>query len=519
MRIEVDYLVMGSGVAGLFFAIQAAERGRVALVTKRDRRESNTRYAQGGIAAVMDAHDSVASHVRDTELSGAGLCRPSVVESVIAEGPDVVTDLVKLGARFTRDASGALSLAREGGHERARVVRADDMTGREVARTLVAAAERQPNLLLLDEHMAVDLLLDRDGQCCGAQVINGMTGECGQVYAGATLLATGGCGRAFLHTTNPPIANGDGLAMAWRAGAQVGNMEFVQFHPTMFFDPGGPAFLITEALRGHGALLVSGAGRTFVDPLSTRDIVSRAIVRHMQTSGEPCAYLDATDSDGQETKARFPNIYRYCLERGFDITQQRLPVVPAAHYSCGGVCTDEFGQTTVPGLYAAGEVAMSGFHGANRLASNSLLEGLVFARRAFRHMGLPQRRTQPSARLPSGPPCDATALDALVQQVRRLMWDEVGIERSDAGLTRACGQLDALCREIEELYERHGAHAEMVQLRNVATVADLIARSARWRLESRGCHYNTDHAECDDVDWRCETLLTYGGGLARGCKL
>lgn len=520
MRIEVDYLVMGSGVAGLFFAIQAAEHGRVAVVTKRDRSESNTRYAQGGIAAVMDQTDSVAQHARDTESAGAGLCRTSVVESVIAEGPAVIAQLVELGARFTRDTSGALSLAREGGHDTARVVRADDMTGREVARALVAAAEALPNVSLLDEHMAVDLILDERGHCCGAFIANGKTGALGTIYADATLLATGGCGQVFQHTTNPPIANGDGVAMAWRAGAEVGNMEFVQFHPTMFHDPDGPAFLITEALRGHGAEVVDERGYAFTDPLATRDIVSRAIARHMRNRGQACAYLDATGCDAAETKSRFPNIYQHCLERGVDITQQHLPVVPAAHYSCGGVCTDEFGQTSVPGLYAAGEVAMSGFHGANRLASNSLLEGLVFARRALLHMGRPDGgRRKPSTVLHRGASVDSTRLIALREKVRRLMWAEVGIERNDAGLKRACAQTAALREEVEALYECHGADGELVQLRNLVTVADIIARSARWRLESRGCHYNTDHAECDQVHWRCETLLAGSGGLAKGCRL
>ncbi len=519
MHVEVDYLVIGSGVAGLFFAIQASERGRVAVVTKRGRLESNTRYAQGGIAVVVDECDSVASHARDTLSSGAGLCRADIVEGVIAEGPEVVGQLIELGARFTRDASGELSLAREGGHEWARVVRADDMTGREVARALVAAAEERPAIRLLDEHMAADLILDDDGRCCGALVFNGETGDWGSVYAGATMLATGGCGQAFLHTTNPPIANGDGIAMAWRAGADVGNMEFVQFHPTMFFDPGGPAFLITEALRGHGALLVNGRGESFVDPLQTRDVVTREIVRQMALSGDACAYLDATGSDVGETKERFPNIYRYCLERGVDIGHQRLPVVPAAHYSCGGVWTDAHGQTTVPGLYAAGEVAMSGFHGANRLASNSLLEGLVFARRAVRHVGVPAAVKRPTASLWRGPLYKEELLAARRDEVRRLMWDDVGIERSDASLARACGRLVGLREEIEELYRFHGAHAQLVQMRNLVTVADLIARSARWRQESRGCHYNTDHAERDDVHWRCETLLKASGVIAKGCEL
>jgi len=514
MSLDVDYLVIGSGVAGLAFAIKAAEKGSVAVVTKRERRESNTNYAQGGIAAVMDEQvDSIASHVRDTLAAGAGLCREEIVAGVIREGPEVVGELVSWGARFTED-SGALSLAREGGHSHPRVVRADDMTGREVARTLVKAAEAQTGLQFLDHHMAVDLSLDDAGRCCGAQVLDVASGQLLDVRAGATMLATGGCGQVFLHTTNPEIANGDGVAMAWRAGARVGNMEFMQFHPTMFYNPGHPSFLITEALRGHGAVLVNGKGEPFIDSLTTRDIVSRAIVKELQENGEPCVFLDATGKDSEQTRRYFPNIYRHCLAMGVDIVEELLPVVPAAHYSCGGVYTDEHGETDVPGLYAAGEVAMTGFQGANRLASNSLLEGLVFARRAFAHAQPLHAPRGTAVQLESiGPAYVAAELTEKREALRRLMWDEVGIVRSAKGLDRACLQVEYMQREIEEMYQRHGAYAPLVQLRNLAIVAGLIVRSARARLESRGCHFNADYVERDDSRWQRDTLLAASSSL------
>jgi L-aspartate oxidase len=515
MSIEVDYLVIGSGVAGLSFAIKAAERGSVAVVTKRARRESNTNYAQGGIASVMDKEaDSIESHVRDTLAAGAGLCREDIVAGVIGEGPEVVGELIAWGAVFSEERPGVLSLAREGGHEHARVVRADDMTGREVVRTLLQATEGRAKIQLLEHHMAVDFLLDAEGRCRGAQILDVAGQQLFEVRAGMTMLATGGCGQAFLHTTNPEIANGDGVAMAWRAGARVGNMEFMQFHPTMFYNPGKPSFLITEALRGHGAVLVNSKGQPFIDSLTTRDIVSRAIVKELRESGEPCVFLDATRGDVERTRRHFPNIYRHCLDMGVDIVRELLPVVPAAHYSCGGVCTDENGQTDVPGLYAAGEVAMTGFQGANRLASNSLLEGLVFARRAFRHVQFPPSSAGVAA-LPTtiGPAYDEAELAQKRVQLRSLMWDGVGIVRTDDGLARTCLEVESLQREIEALYRRHGAHATLVQLRNLVLVAGLIARSARSRLESRGCHFNADHVERDDSHWQRNTLLAASSSL------
>ena len=508
MKIEADYLVLGSGIAGLFFALKAAQHGSVAVVTKHERRESNTQYAQGGIAAAMDAADSAASHAQDTIAAGAGLCDRAVVEGVVAEGPEVVEELLAIGAQFNEARPGVLALGREGGHAHARVVHADDMTGREVTRTLVAAVQALPQVTLYDHHLAVDLIVDEQRRCHGAWVLDSQQADPIAAVAPVTLLATGGCGQVFLHTTNPRVASGDGVAMAWRAGARVSNMEFMQFHPTMLYDPGRPSFLITEALRGFGAVLIDERGAAFTDPLQTRDVVSRAIVAQMQESGAECVYLDVTGQDADQTRRRFPNIYQHCLGMGVDMTEMPVPVVPAAHYSCGGVWTDAHGQTDIAGLYAAGEVAMSGFQGANRLASNSLLEGLVFARRAVAHTSTVAPVVV--GRFEREHRGDAVASETLEERrklLRRLMWDEVGIVRSDCDLQRAQEETERLAREVEALYSRHRLDAELVQLRSLATVATLIVRSARQRLESRGVHYNCDHPVRDDVCWQRPTLL------------
>tara|TARA_B100001250_G_scaffold21044_1_gene17798 strand:+ start:8401 stop:9945 length:1545 start_codon:yes stop_codon:yes gene_type:complete len=511
MRFFVDYLVIGSGAAGLFFASKASERGKVAVVAKRGRRESNTLYAQGGIAAVLDKkRDSFDSHVKDTLSSGAGLCHSETVRGIVSEGEGVIRDLMELGARFTVDDQRELSLAREGGHEFARVVRADDMTGREVVRTLVSIVESRPEVTFFDQHFAVDLLIDDLGQCCGAILFDSKKAEWVEIIAGMTLLSTGGCGQVFLHTTNPRVASGDGVAMGWRAGARVANMEFIQFHPTMFYNPGEPPFLITEALRGYGAKLVDRGGGEFIDPLMTRDIVSRAIVRKMRHTQDPCVYLDAAGLDGIDLQVRFPNIYRYCFGRGIDIKKDLLPVVPAAHYSCGGLLTDNLGQTSVPGLYAAGEVSMTGLHGANRLASNSLLEALVFARRVLQSAKVLKRKyvSESENYNKSGEPPDLNMVSELKHCTREVMWEDVGIERTDSGLLRAEDVLAELLEKVESFYECSRTSIDVIELRNMISVARLITTSARSRLESRGCHYNVDHPARDDLNWQRDTIVS-----------
>ncbi len=510
MRIESDYLIVGSGAAGLYFAILTAQSGAsVTVVTKSGAGESNTRYAQGGIAAALGSDDSVAFHIQDTLDAGDGLCNRQAVQTAITDGPRVVEDLLQLGTQLSRTAAGELSLGREGGHTRHRVAHADDWTGREISRSLVAAAKAREGIRLVAGAPVVDLAIDSKGRCRGAWALDGPTAEPLALEARATLLATGGAGQMYSSTTNPAVATGDGLAMAYRSGAILANMEFVQFHPTALAHEQGNTFLITEALRGHGAILVNDEGEPFVErqlhggSLATRDRVARAIVAELKRSGRRHVYLDVTAQDADETRRRFPNIDRTCREFGIDMTRDRIPVAPAAHYLCGGIHTDLDGRTNVPGLYAAGEAAHTGFHGANRLASNSLLEALVFARRAaeavadecvdagIRWPTLPQRR-QAEAEVP----------DRWRTEIGDTMLALVGIERDDAGLKKACHRLDELADEIEAA--RDDASLEM---RNLVTAAQLVANTARMRTESRGVHYNTDHPKRDDETWQHDSLI------------
>ncbi|MBD05322.1 MAG: L-aspartate oxidase [Gemmatimonadetes bacterium] len=510
MRIESDYLIVGSGAAGLYFAILTAQSGAsVTVVTKSGAGESNTRYAQGGIAAALGSDDSVAFHIQDTLDAGDGLCNRQAVQTAITDGPRVVEDLLQLGTQLSRTAAGELSLGREGGHTRHRVAHADDWTGREISRSLVAAAKAQEGIRLVAGAPVVDLAIDSKGRCRGAWALDGPTAEPLALEARATLLATGGAGQMYSSTTNPAVATGDGLAMAYRSGAILANMEFVQFHPTALAHEQGNTFLITEALRGHGAILVNDEGEPFLErqlhggSLATRDRVARAIVAELKRSGRRHVYLDVTAQDADETRRRFPNIDRTCREFGIDMTRDRIPVAPAAHYLCGGIHTDLDGRTNVPGLYAAGEAAHTGFHGANRLASNSLLEALVFARRAaeavadecvdagIRWPTLPQRR-QAAAEVP----------DRWRTEIGDTMLALVGIERDDAGLKKACHRLDELADEIEAA--RDDASLEM---RNLVTAAQLVANTARMRTESRGVHYNTDHPKRDDETWQHDSLI------------
>lgn len=512
MRISTDYVVVGSGIAGLYFAIQAARSGaRVAVVTKKEAADSNTRFAQGGIAAVLGPGDSPETHVRDTLEAGAGLCDPEVVETVVREGPGRVQDLVALGVRFSRAGDGRLSLGREGGHSTHRVAHADDWTGRELVRALLAAVQAEERITPFPGHLAVDLIVDGQGRCRGVRAFSEdrPAAQVTDFTAPVTVLATGGAGRIYASTTNPAVATGDGIAMAWRAGATVANLEFFQFHPTALANPGGRTFLISEALRGYGAVVVNHEGEPFVErqlpggSLATRDVVARAIVAEMRRSGRDCVYLDATSRDPEETRRRFPNISRHCAGLGIDITRQPIPVAPAAHYLCGGVHTDVDGRTDLPGLYAIGEVGHTGFHGANRLASNSLLEAVVLAGRAFEAadgeapvsaMSVAGGRDRSGRSLPCAPAAD---------RLGRIMLQEVGITRTDAGLRRACDLLDELDREVPE----GGLDPASVDLRNRIDAARLVAHSARRRRESRGVHYNEDHPERDDETWGRVSLL------------
>ncbi len=509
MQLKADFLIVGSGLTGLFFAVKAAACGSVVIITKEEPGDSNTSYAQGGIASVVAPGDSVAQHVADTLAAGDGLCDPAVVEAVVAEAPAVVDELVRLGARFTRGEAGQLSVGREGGHSASRIVHADDMTGQELIRTLLAAAQADPRVRLLSHHLALELLLDGAGNCAGVAALDTRGHEVVEVRAPVTLLATGGAGQMYLNTTNPSVATGDGMAMAWRAGARVGNLEFVQFHPTVLYDPGRPSFLISEAVRGFGGVLVNHLGQQYIEhplgSLATRDIVARASLAEMARTGHPCVYLDVTAKDPEATRRRFPNIDRHCREAGWDMTQQRLPVVPAAHYMCGGVVTDLNGRTDLAGLYASGEVAMTGFHGANRLASNSLLEALVLAKRAFLDAANAARSVTAATTAWDCPGAvglaEAGAADCLRLHLRQVMWERVGIVRRDAGLASASAELRGLANEADLLYRRHVLAPAMAEVRNLSTVGWLAAEAARRRLESRGGHYNEDHPARDDEHW------------------
>jgi L-aspartate oxidase len=511
--LKTDYLVLGSGIAGLSFALEAAENGQVLVATKRAADESNTNWAQGGIAAVLDPTDSVEAHVKDTLTVGEGLCHEDVVRLCISEGPAAVRKLVdKFGARFDHDRMGELDLAREGGHSARRVAHAKDTTGREIQRALLASAEQHPNITILPGHMAVDLLqMERYGGpdgCFGAYLLDQSTNEVKTAVARATVLATGGAGKVYLYTTNPDIASGDGIAIAYRAGAKVANLEFFQFHPTCLFHPAAKSFLISEALRGEGGILRLATGESFMEryhpmkSLAPRDVVARAIDSELKRTGADFVVLDMTHLDKQFVVERFPAIHARCMSFGIDMRTQPIPVVPAAHYACGGVITDDHGQTTIPNLYAVGEVAMTGLHGACRLASNSLLEGCVFGHRAARHAreaaAVRPRDVAPWYAGSATDSDDAVVISQNWDEVRRLMWNYVGIVRSDRRLERALHRIELIRQEIREYYWNFKITSDLLELRNLALVAHLTIECARRRKESRGLHYTVDYPNKDD---------------------
>ena len=483
-----DFLVIGSGAAGLYFSIKAAPFGSVFIVTKDEPTECNTNYAQGGIAAVVSPDDSFELHIQDTLRAGAGLCKEEVVREIVQDAPNRIADLMALGMRFAeREVPGQpgrkeLDLGREGGHSRRRVLHAQDVTGREVERTLLQAATAHPNIHFFKHHYAVDLITSHklgekdQKRCYGAYVLEKATGEVHVFASRAVILATGGSGKVYLYTSNPDVATGDGVAMAYRAGLPIANMEFVQFHPTCLYHPKAKNFLISEAVRGEGAVLKTIHGEEFMSKyhpmgaLAPRDIVARAIDAEMKRTGATHVLLDITHKPAPFIIQRFPNIYHTCLQYGIDMTKEPIPVVPAAHYQCGGVLTTIDGATEMEGLFALGEVACTGLHGANRLGSNSLLEGLW-------------------------------------DIIRRIMWDYVGIVRSDKRLRRAWTRILSLEEEIQEYYWEYEPFSDLLELRNIATVAQLIIASARARPESRGLHYNIDHPHPDPAWEKRDTIL------------
>ena len=525
--IKSDFLVIGSGIAGLSFALKAAELGSVIVITKKTDRESSTNYAQGGIACPLGDDDSREQHIADTLAAGEGLCHEDVVTAVVNEGPEMIRQLVEWGCRFNRNENGAFSLGREGGHSRNRIIHTDDLTGREIERALLEQVMEHPDITILENHIAVDLLTEHnlgvitkphEIHCFGAYALDVSSGNVETYMSGTTMLATGGVGQVYLYTTNPDIATGDGIAMAFRAGAQVGNLEFIQFHPTSFMLPDGTSFLISEAVRGYGGVLVDSKGNRIMEhrpmkDLAPRDIVARTIDRNLKNSGDTCVYLDVTVCDTDGTKRRFPNIYETCLEYGIDMTKEPIPVVPSAHYMCGGVATDLYGKTTIASLYALGEVAFTGLHGANRLASNSLLEAMVMAARAY---SVVKEKRQILSELPDIPewndrgtfdPEEWVIISHDRNNIRQLMWDLVGIVRSDFRLRRAMSRIELIRDEVGKYYRRTRLSLELIELRNMAICAWLIVMSARHRKESRGLHYNTDYPERDDRVWKHDTYI------------
>ena len=512
MRHSYDVLIVGSGLAGLTTALHLADHCRVGIITKRKLLDSASDWAQGGIAAVLAAEDSIDTHVRDTLTAGAGLCDEAVTRQVVSQGKEMIDWLIAQGVSFTRDAAQASGyhLTREGGHSQRRVIHAADATGHAVQTSLVERVKAHPNIRLLEQHIAVDLITDsklgRDGnRCYGLHALDKEAGDVVTLQAKHTVLASGGAGKVYLYTTNPDVATGDGVAIAWRAGCQVANMEFVQFHPTCLYHPHAKSFLITEAVRGEGGLLKLADGTRFMPEhdaraeLASRDVVARAIDFEMKKRGLDCVYLDISHQPADFIHEHFPTIYERCLALGIDITRQAIPVVPAAHYSCGGVLTDLQGRTAVENLYAVGEVACTGLHGANRLASNSLLECLVFGRAAAQDILRSPASAPPD--LPGWDESRVTDADEEIvishnwDELRRFMWDYVGIVRTNKRLQRALHRIDLLKGEINEYYLNFRVSNDLLELRNLVLTAELIVRCAVLRHESRGLHFSRDYPE------------------------
>jgi len=528
-QFQHDVLIVGSGASGLSLALQLAEHMKVAVLSKSELTEGATFYAQGGVSAVLDTCDSIDSHVEDTLNAGAGLCKPEVVRFVVEHGRESIQWLIDLGVDFTRAEDGAgqfdYHLNREGGHSHRRIIHASDSTGRAIETTLENKVRIHPAIELFEYHTAIDLISAEKlghspNRCLGAYVYNRNADRVDVFSARAVILATGGAGKVYLYTSNPDISTGDGIAMGWRAGCRIANMEFVQFHPTCLYHPQAKSFLISEALRGEGARLLLADDSTFMErfdkraELAPRDIVARAIDHEMKRRGDECVYLDISHKPADFIRQHFPTIHEQCLKFGFDITREPIPVVPAAHYTCGGIVIDKNGRSDIPGLYAIGEVSSSGLHGANRMASNSLLECVVYAHATYKDLRDSIRDMPLAEELPAWDESQVTDSDEEVvvshnwDEIRRFMWDYVGIVRTTKRLQRALRRIELLQVEILDYYGNFRITNDLVELRNVATVAELIIRSALLRRESRGLHYSLDYPAAAASDIPRDTVLS-----------
>jgi L-aspartate oxidase len=527
-RYSTDILIIGGGAAGLTAALRLADRAHVTVLCKGDIESASSTWAQGGIAAVTDPEDSLDAHIQDTLTAGAGLCDPDIVRFTVDHAPGVIEELVRRGVRFDTE-DNHYHLTREGGHSYRRVLHVADATGRAIIDTLTSRVLEHANITLMRDRVAIDLVnLSRYGRhpsrCAGAYVLNRSSGHVELFQARFVILATGGASKVYLYTSNPDSSTGDGIAMAWRAGCRIANMEFNQFHPTCLYHPHAKSFLISEAVRGEGGILQLEDGDRFMRrfdarlELAPRDIVARAIDHEMKRTGADCVYLDISHRPREFIESHFPTIAKRCLELGIDITREPIPVVPAAHYTCGGVLVDRHGTTDIPGLYAIGEVSCTGLHGANRLASNSLLECLVFAGSASEHILARLQEPMPHVHIPNWDESRVTDSDEDVviahnwDELRRFMWDYVGIVRTDKRLQRAQRRLDLLRQEIHDYYSHYRVSNDLIELRNLVHVAELIVRSALSRRESRGLHYNLDHPRTHE---RAEDTILFPGSSDR----